>query len=74
MITTEKLKMIKENLPQYHLKRLFQNLNGKYSISLIEKVLNGKRNNEEVLEAAVELAHQHQARKTALQERIASIN
>ena len=70
MITQNELVKIRENLPSNHLKTLFETLDGKFSISLIEKVLRGDRSNDHILEAAIELAHQNQCKKIALQERI----
>jgi hypothetical protein len=70
MITQDELIKIRENLPKNHLKALYNMLNGKWSKSLIEKVIRGERNNEEILEAAVELAHHNQCKIIALQERI----
>ncbi|MBE0663785.1 MAG: hypothetical protein IH597_15120 [Bacteroidales bacterium] len=70
MITQDELIKIRENLPSNHLKTLFETLKGQWSKSLIEKVLRGDRNNDEILDAAIELAHINQCKKIALQERI----
>ena len=70
MISQDELIKIRENLPSNHLKTLFETLKGQWSKSHIEKVLRGERSNDQILEAAVELAHQNQCKKIALQERI----
>lgn len=70
MISPEQIIMIKNYMPTNHLQLLYEKLNKKWSVSMIGKVLRGKRSNNEILEAAIELAHQEQCKKIALQERI----
>jgi uncharacterized protein YaaW (UPF0174 family) len=70
MISQEDLQKIKENLPSSYVNTLYEKLDGRKSRSLIEKVLRGDRNNDDIIEAAVELAHETQLKKAALKERI----
>ena len=73
MITQDELLKLRENLPKNHLSTIHSRLNGKFSKSLIEKVLRGTRNNDIIIEYAIELAHQDKIKKAALQERIHSL-
>jgi hypothetical protein len=73
MITLDDLKTVRENLPTNHLNTLYERLNRKWSKSLIEKVLRGDRNNDDVIMAALDLAEETRCKKIALKERINTI-
>ncbi len=60
LIRPSDLEPLRHYLPKGHPSILFDFFDGHYSISLIQKVLSGKRNNPEILQAAVNLALQHQ--------------
>lgn len=70
MISQKDLLKIRGNLPKAYAKTLEKRLKGQYSKSLIEKVVYGKRDNEDIIEAAIELAQETQNKKAALLERI----
>jgi len=70
MITQEELKQVRDNLPTNYLATLHEKLALKWSKSLIEKVLRGDRNNDDIIMAAIELAEETRSKKIALKERI----
>lgn len=67
---TKELEKLKSKLPKKYRETLWQRLN-KYSISSINAVLRGDYNNIEIIDAAIQLAEEHQ---NALKSRSEKIN
>lgn len=54
---------LRKNLPNDYIKRIYERMNKKYSWSMIQKTLYGERNNDEIIEAAIQLAEETKAEK-----------
>jgi hypothetical protein len=67
---TKELDKLKKKLPKRFRMILWTRLN-KYSLSSIDAVLRGDRNNDEIIDAAINLAEEHQ---NELKSRLEKIN
>jgi hypothetical protein len=67
------LKKLKKRMPRGWQKKLYERFGGKHSKPAIEAVMNGRYNNDEIIDGAIELAEKHQASLKAKIERIKSL-
>jgi hypothetical protein len=71
-MTTRELDKLKKNLPRKYRTILWQRI-GNVSISAIDKVMRGDYNNDVIIEAAIKLARETQARSKRLKEEVKSL-
>lgn len=71
-MTTKDLDKLKSKLPKKYRIILWRRLN-KYSLSAISSVLRGDYNNNEIIDAAIQLAEEHQNELTQYSEKIKSL-
>jgi DNA replication protein DnaD len=69
---TKELEKLKSKLPRKWRTELWRRL-GKYSISAINQVMRGDYNNDEIIDAALGLAEEHQATLKARKEKLSSL-
>lgn len=72
IMKTRELDKLKSKLPKKYRDTLWQRL-GKYSISSINAVLRGEYDNAEIIDAAIQLAEEHQAELKSRSEKINSL-
>jgi hypothetical protein len=72
IMKTRELDKLKSKLPKKYREILWQRLN-KYSISSINAVLRGDYDNTEIIDAAIQLAAEHQTELKSRSEKISSL-
>lgn len=71
-MTTRELDKLRSKLPRGWRMELWRRL-GKHSVSAIHHVLRGEYHNDEILDAAIELAEEYQATLRARKEKLSSL-
>ncbi len=69
---TRELEKLRKKLPRKWRTELWRRLN-RYSLSAINQVMRGDYNNDEIIDAAIELAEEHQAALKSRKEKLESL-